>query len=128
MRRNVRRYLRRHFRRRKPRPAPQSWLRRYRLHILVVAVLCYVFVYCGFRGPFSQINPMQGRYDAIDHGMTVEQVEGMLGKPNFSDTADGKIWSSRGGVIVVDFESGRVSHKEFMPIQQRYSFPRGQNP
>jgi hypothetical protein len=48
--------------------------------------------------------------------MTVYEVEGILGKPNFHDGAEEKIWTSEGGMITVGFKDGRVNEKDFTPI------------
>jgi hypothetical protein len=103
----------------------RPWHRRYRVHILAALLLGFAILYCGLGAPLSQINPMEGQYNAIHYGMTVEEVEDMLGKPSFSDLDNQKIWGGRRGVIVVYFEGRCVSGKEFMPIRQRFMWPRG---
>jgi hypothetical protein len=87
--------------------------------------LGFTFLYCGLYAPFSQTSPMEGQYNAIHEGMTVEEVENVLGKPSFSDLDDQKIWGGRGGVIIVYFNGRCVSGKEFKPIRQPFAYPRG---
>jgi hypothetical protein len=99
------------------------WHRRYRYHILVALFLGFSLLYCGLYAPFSQHSLMESQYDAIHDGMSVEEVEAILGKPSFSDTPDGKIWGGRGGVIVVYFNGRCVSGKEFKPINQPFPWP-----
>jgi hypothetical protein len=59
---------------------------------------------------------MRGQYDSVRHGMSVYEVEGILGKPNFHDSAEQKVWTSEWGIITVGFKNGRVNEKEFTPI------------
>jgi hypothetical protein len=61
---------------------------------------------------------MEGQYHSLRHGMTVQEVEGILGKANYHDGAETKIWTSRGGAIIVGFKYGRVDKRDFMPLDQ----------
>jgi hypothetical protein len=123
MRRNVRKYLRRHLLRGARQAVKPPWYRRYRFHILVVLFLGFALLYCGLYAPFSQTGLMECQYNAIHDGMSVEEIEDLLGKPSFSDLDDQKIWGGRGGVIVVHFNGRCVSGKEFTPIQQPFPWP-----
>jgi hypothetical protein len=67
---------------------------------------------------------MRSRYNAIHNGMTVEEVEGILDKPTFSDLPEQKIWASMRGAIVVQFEDRRVCGKKFIPIEHPRRWPR----
>jgi hypothetical protein len=116
MRRNVRRYLRRHFRQRTRRAARPSWLRRYRVPIVAVVLVGVALLYCHLSDTFT-LNPMEGSYNRLHYGMTVEEVEDVLGKPSFSDLEDEKIWGGWDGVIVVRFNNRHVSEMMFRPIR-----------
>lgn len=100
--------------------------RHYRYHVAIVAplVVGYAIIYCCLGAHLWDANPMKTQYNAIHNGMTVEEVEGILDKPNFSDLAEQKIWFSGRGSIVVQFEDRRVCGKEFMPFEQPRKWPR----
>lgn len=133
MDRNKRRHLRslmkrqrRQFahRRTSQHPPTQPWHRRYRVRIVAALILGYAIIYCFLGVPPWDFNPMRGQYNEIHNGMTVEEVEDRLDKPNFSDLPEEKIWSSGRGIIAVQFENRRVCGKEFMPIEQPRRWPR----
>jgi hypothetical protein len=85
---------------------------------LIAVIAALVFTRCSLDFIGSNMNPMEARFNRVHYGMTVEEVEGSLGKPSFSDLDGQKIWSGQSGVIVVDFESGRVTETKFMPIHE----------
>lgn len=103
----------------------QRWYRRYRVPILAALILGYALVYC-CRGSFlPSVNPMEAQYNAIHNGMTVEEVEDILGKSTDPDLDGQRIWTGRGGVIIVQFDGRRVREKEFIPIEQPSKWPYG---
>jgi hypothetical protein len=78
---------------------------------------------------------MADKYIQIHAGMTVEEVEAILGKPNVSDDPAQKSWEEfrrvpgggmHGGIITVKFEGGKVIAAEFEPVNLpgRLRFPR----
>jgi hypothetical protein len=87
-------------------------------------ILGYAIIYCFLGTPLGDANPMRGQYNAIHNGMSVEEVENILDKPNYSDLPKQKIWTSDRGAIVVEFDGGRVCGKDFMPIKQPRRWPR----
>jgi hypothetical protein len=121
LRREARQYARE---RTREQPAAQPWHRRYRVRIAVALIVGYAIIYCCLGAPFWDLNPMRGQYSAIHNGMTVEEVESVLDKPNYSDLPEQKIWTSSRGAIVVRFEGHRVCRKEFMPIKLPRRWPR----
>jgi hypothetical protein len=66
---------------------------------------------------------MESQFNAIHEGMSVEEVEDILGKPTSCDTEDVKEWGGRGGVILLSLSGGRVSQKGFVPIEQPFPWP-----
>ena len=113
-RRKALRYMRRELKQRQVR-RPRH--RRYLVLIVAAVILGYAIIYCFLGAPLGDFNPMRGQYNAIHSGMSVEQVEEILGRPNFSDFPEQKIWTSDRGGIIVDFDGRRVCGKEFKPIK-----------
>ncbi len=121
--------MRRHKRRPERRPWPptpqQPWFRRHRFSILIAVIATLVLVRCGFDFLLpSQTGMMHSRFARIEYGMTTHQVEGILGKPNYLDGDEIKIWTSGGGAITLEFKDGVVSKKEFLPLGRDWRPPR----
>jgi hypothetical protein len=70
---------------------------------------------------------MAGRFDAVQPGMTADEVENILGEPNPDAADEFKTWTGNWGAIFVDFDGGRVSKKEFLPIHPNH-FPHRSGP
>jgi hypothetical protein len=62
---------------------------------------------------------MERQFDAVRYTMTVQEVEGIFGRPGGGNTDDHRIWVYlRWGVVMVDFKDGRVTRKKFFPINR----------
>lgn len=129
MRRSKRRYLRRHFQwiarqRREHKTIVKPLHRRYRVPLLVALLLGYALIYCCTGLPFPHGSLMQSEFDSIHNGMSLEEVEGILGKPSRVEPDGTKTWGEREGVIIIEFDGLRVRGKDFVPFPQPSRWPR----
>jgi hypothetical protein len=103
------------------------FIRQYRYHILVLLIVTLVFARVGLAVLLpSSGGPMGARYDKIALGMTIEEAEDILGKPNLPDNHGTKTWVGEGGIIMLTFRDGRVAEKYFGPLNDAPTprFPR----
>jgi hypothetical protein len=56
-------------------------------------------------------DPLESKYRQIKIGMSAEEVEEILGKPQKQG-----VWTSERGVIMLTFEDGKVATKEYVPL------------
>ena len=102
--------------------------KRYRFLILSVLVACLVlsrtglFSFIGLGG----VRTGQDKCDRIQPGMTLQQVEDILGPPS-KDWGDGvSTWSFPDGIIMVSFDekTHRVKETKFLPLRLQPLGPR----
>jgi hypothetical protein len=82
-------------------------------NVLVAAGLALFLVACG--GSVSQEN-----YDKVQNGMTMDEVQSILGKPSESSSVDvagmsgtTAVWEGKEGTISIQLANGKVRAKQF---------------
>jgi hypothetical protein len=100
------------------------WFHRHRFRILLLIAFSVLAARIGLYFLFPESSRMLHKYEKIRNGMTVTEVEEILGKPNWKDTESEKGWSGSWGNIVVMFQDGRVSDKAYLPAHYRHPQPR----
>ncbi len=87
-------------------------------------IVGYVIIYGCLVHPFLDMNLMRVEYNAIRQGMSVEEVEDILGKSPLPELEGERVWGGSGGIITVQFEGRRVSWKKFTPVERLRKWPR----
>jgi hypothetical protein len=104
-----------------------KFAKRYRYWILGLAVACLFLVRTGLVPSIllGEARISQANCDRIGPGMTLEQVEAILGVPRRDWGEGAKLWVGPDGVIFVDFdENGKVKDATFYRLNRRQWHPK----